>query len=57
MVNMFNRRLAVKDQKETGLMGGIVAVVPPNHLGMLTDYIAPEAPHWSVMRNVLRWVN
>ena len=42
MVNVYNRRLAFKDLKEPGLMGGIVPVAPLNRLSMLTDYIEPQ---------------
>ena len=42
MVNVYNRRLTFKDLPQSGLMGGIVPVGPPNRLSMLTDYIEPQ---------------
>src|SRR5512137_1449562 len=42
MTNLHNRRAALKDIPEPGLMGGIVAVAPSNQLAMLRDYIEPQ---------------
>ena len=41
MVNVYNRRLAVKDIKDF-VKAGPVPSAPLNKLGMLTDYIEPE---------------
>lgn len=40
LVNVYNRRLAVKDLKETVLAGTVVQA-PLNRLGMFTDYVDP----------------
>src|SRR5262245_28013376 len=42
MANMHNRRLMMLKVPESGLMGGIVPVAPPNSLRMLRDYIEPQ---------------
>ena len=43
MVNVLNRRLGFKETvPEPGLLGGILPVAPPNHLAMLSDYVAPQ---------------
>src|SRR5262245_21031608 len=42
LVNMHNRRLAMQNVPQPGLMGGIVPVAPPNSLCMLRDYIEPQ---------------
>jgi len=42
MVNLHNRRSALKDVAEAGLMGGIVPVAPNNQLSMLRDYVEPQ---------------
>ena len=41
LVNVYNRRLAFETVPEIALSGPVPAA-PPNHLGMLTDYIVPE---------------
>jgi len=41
MVNVYNRRLAFAKTPQI-MMAGPVPAAPLNHLGMLTDYIAPE---------------
>jgi hypothetical protein len=41
MVNVYNRRQAFKKLTEPVILGAVPAA-PPNHLSMLTDYIAPE---------------
>jgi hypothetical protein len=41
LVNIFNRRQAFKDVKET-VMAGPVSTAPLNRLAMLTDYITPD---------------
>jgi hypothetical protein len=41
LVNVYNRRLTYEKVSETVLSGPVPAS-PPNHLGMLTDYIVPE---------------
>jgi len=42
MVNIRNRMVTFDKLPEAGLVGGIVPAGPPNHLCMLTDYVAPE---------------
>jgi hypothetical protein len=42
MVNISNRLLAYEKLPEPGLAGGVLPVGPPNHLGMLHDYIEPS---------------
>ena len=42
MVNIYNRLLAYEKLPEPGLAGGVLPVAPPNHLGMLHDYIDPS---------------
>jgi hypothetical protein len=42
MTNLHNRRAALKDVPELGLMGGIVPIAPSNQLAMLRDYIEPQ---------------
>lgn len=42
LVNMHNRRVFLEQLPEPGLLAGIVPVGPPNHIGMLHDYIRPE---------------
>jgi len=42
MVNIYNRLLAYEKLPEPGLAGGVLPVGPPNHLGMLHDYIEPS---------------
>jgi hypothetical protein len=42
MVNVYNRRLAVKDVKEPGRLGGVLPAAPVNRIAMLTDYVAPS---------------
>jgi hypothetical protein len=41
LVNVYNRRLTYEKVSET-VLSGPVPPSPPNHLGMLTDYIVPE---------------
>jgi hypothetical protein len=41
MVNMYNRRLAVKDVKEFARAGPVPSA-PLNQVGMLTDFVEPE---------------
>src|SRR5215468_1005550 len=41
LVNVYNRRLKYETVSEV-VMAGPVPAAPVNHLGMLTDYIAPE---------------
>ena len=41
MVNIYSRRLVYTRVPEIGIAGPVPAA-PPNHLGMLTDYIVPE---------------
>jgi hypothetical protein len=42
MVNVYNRRLAVKDIKEPGRLGGVLPAAPVNRIAMLTDYVDPS---------------
>jgi hypothetical protein len=42
MVNMYNRRLALGEAPEPGLMGGILPFAPLNRLAMLSDYVEPS---------------
>ena len=47
MVNVYNRLLAYEKLPEPGLAGGVLPVAPPNHLGMLHDYIEPsDRAYW-----------
>jgi hypothetical protein len=41
LVNIYDRRLTYEKVPEI-MMAGPVPAAPPNHLGMLTDYIVPE---------------
>ncbi|GAA1061962.1 DUF1254 domain-containing protein [Agromyces bracchium] len=42
LVNMHNRLSIMEQVPEPGLLVGIVPAGPPNHIGMLHDYIRPE---------------
>jgi hypothetical protein len=42
MINIHNRMLAYDKLPAPGLAGGVLPVAPPNHLGMLHDYIEPS---------------
>jgi hypothetical protein len=42
MINVYNRLLAYEKLPGPGLAGGVLPVGPPNHLGMLHDYIEPS---------------
>jgi hypothetical protein len=42
MLNIHNRMLAYEKLPAPGLAGGVLPVAPPNHLGMLHDYIEPS---------------
>jgi hypothetical protein len=42
MVNQINRRASFAKAPEPGRLGGVLPVAPVGHVGMLTDYIAPE---------------
>jgi hypothetical protein len=42
LVNMHNRLSIMEQVPEPGLLKGIVPAGPPNHIGMLHDYIRPE---------------
>lgn len=42
LVNMHNRRVFMEKLPSPGLLAGIVPAGPPNHIGMLHDYIRPE---------------
>lgn len=42
LVNMHNRRVAMNQLAEPGLMAGVVPAGPPGTLSMLGDYIRPE---------------
>ena len=42
LVNMHNRRVFMEQLPGPGLLAGIVPAGPPNHIGMLHDYIRPE---------------
>src|SRR5262245_11716562 len=42
MVNMYNRRLALGDAPEPGLMSGTLPLAPLNRLAMLSDYVEPS---------------
>ncbi|MGU3643410.1 DUF1254 domain-containing protein [Microbacterium sp. C23T] len=42
LVNMRNRLSIMEQVPEPGLLKGIVPAGPPNHIGMLHDYIRPE---------------
>ena len=42
MINVYNRRLLLKQLSEPGLMGGAMPVAPVNRLSMLSNYIQPE---------------
>jgi hypothetical protein len=41
MVNVYNRRLAMAQVPEPGLIGGVLPAAPLNRLGMLSDYVDP----------------
>jgi hypothetical protein len=41
MVNVHNRRLAMSQVPEPGLMGGLLPAAPLNSLAMLSDYVEP----------------
>ncbi len=42
MVNVYNRRIGFQALPGPGRVGGVLPAAPPNHLMMLTDYIAPS---------------
>lgn len=42
LVNMHNRRVFMEQLPRPGLLAGIVPAGPPNHIGMLYEYIRPE---------------
>lgn len=42
LVNIHNRRVFMEQLPGPGLLAGIVPAGPPNHIGMLHDYIRPE---------------
>lgn len=42
LVNMHNRLSIMEQVPEPGLLKGVVPAGPPNHIGMLHDYIRPE---------------
>ena len=42
LANMHNRRVFMEQLPGPGLLVGIVPAGPPNHIGMLADYIRPE---------------
>lgn len=42
LVNMYNRRAAITQAPEPGLLNGVLPCAPRGHLGMLHDYIDPH---------------
>jgi hypothetical protein len=42
MVNQINRRASFARAPEPGRLGGVLPIAPVGHVGMLTDYIAPD---------------
>ena len=42
MVNQINRRASFAKAPEPGRLGGVLPIAPVGHVGMLTDYIAPD---------------
>jgi hypothetical protein len=42
MAAVFSRRIGCRALKQPGRLGGVIPAAPPNHLCMLTDYVAPS---------------